>query len=61
MNFYFNIDENMCADEQWVANYLSEEHPEYSVEEHIEELHSCREWCGWYDCRVCDTIYNAMR
>lgn len=60
MNFYFNIDENMCADEQWVANYLYEMYPERTVEEHLEGLHTRRIWGGWYSCAISPIVWETL-
>lgn len=61
MKFYFNDDENVCATEDDVIKYLHEItgwKPEYIRE----ELHTCREYYGWYECQVSNTIkekFNA--
>lgn len=61
MNFYFNIDENMCADEDWVVNYLCTLFPEVSAESHRKSLHNSGIGCrGWYPCAVCRTVWEAL-
>lgn len=66
MRFYFNIDENLCADEESVIDFLLEENDDYidndDREEIREELHANREYYGWYECGVSDVIkekFNA--
>ena len=58
MRFYFNMDENLCADEESVIDFLFEEENDYpdDREEIREELHTCREYYGWYECEVSDAI-----
>lgn len=61
MRFYFNADENICADEDYVIDCLQED-MEWSREDIREELHSCREYYGWYECEVSSAIkekFNA--
>lgn len=55
MRFYFNVDENVCADEDYVIDCLRED-MEWSREDIREELHSCREYYGWYECEVSSAI-----
>lgn len=54
-HFYFNADENLCADEWWVCGKLA---IELGMDEReiLEELHSRREFYGWYECQVSNTI-----
>lgn len=61
MRFYFNADENICADEDYVIDCLQED-MEWSREDIRAELHSCREYYGWYECEVSSAIkekFNA--
>lgn len=55
MRFYFNVDENICATEDDVVEYLYED-TGWKREGIREELHSCREYYGWYECEVSDSI-----
>ena len=55
MRFYFNVDENTCMDEDSLISYLNDLYGD-SKEDIKEELHSCREYFGWYECEVSDTI-----
>ena len=55
MRFYFNYDENVCTTEDDVIKYLceiTELEPEYIRE----ELHTRREYYGWYECKVSNAI-----
>ena len=56
MRFYYNNDINICAEEPWVAEYLFLEEAVDSIEEAIEALHSKREFYGWFECEVSNTI-----
>lgn len=60
MNFYYHLDENICAEEKWVAEYLVNNGEVETEEEAIIGLHSCREFCGWFDCEVSNTIYEQV-
>lgn len=56
MRFYFNVDENICADEEWVVNYLLENSRGSTREEILDGLHYCRCYNNWYECQVSNTI-----
>lgn len=58
--FYFNLELNTCATENWVVDYLFYMGVEDSREQIREELHSKREFFGWYECEVSDDIYEVM-
>lgn len=61
MKFYFNDDENICATEDDVVEYLYED-TELEREDIRESLHTCRDYYGWYECEVSDAIkekFNA--
>ena len=61
MKFYFSDDENVCATEDDVIKYLHEI-TEQNYKHIREELHSCREYYGWYECQVSNAIkekFNA--
>ena len=60
MRFYHNKHTNITAEEQWVADYLYQSGQVESREEAVEELQSRREFCGWYECEVSNTIEEAM-
>lgn len=60
MKFYYHLDENICAEESWVAKYLVNNGEVETEEEAIMGLHSCREFCGWFDCEVSNTIEELI-
>lgn len=59
--FYFNLELNTCATENWVVDYLFYMGVEDSREQIREELHSKREFFGWYECTVSDDIYEKIQ
>ena len=61
MKFYHNNNINTTAEEKWVADYLYMSGQVDSREEAVKKLQSKREFCGWYECEVSDTIEEAMR
>ena len=56
MRFYYNADRNICADEDWVVDYLFMNEMFESKEEVLEELRTRHEVYGWFDCGVSNTI-----
>ena len=60
MKFYHNNNINTTAEESWVADYLYVSGQVESREEAIEELQGKREFCGWYECGVSNTIEEAL-
>ena len=56
MRFYYNSELNLCAEEPWVAGYLYYHGAVDSTEEALENLRTKREFYGWFDCEVSDTI-----
>lgn len=56
--FYFNADENVCASERWVIQYLHIQNPDIDEDEIEGELRSRREYFGWYECQVSDDIFD---
>lgn len=61
MIFYFNNDMNICADENWVVDYLILSGAYDNRREARKDLHEKREVNGWFCCEVCDNISNAMK
>jgi hypothetical protein len=64
MKFYHNSGLNLTAEEDWLVEYLCKYENQfvlYNDEEMREELHTCREVCGWYECEVSNTIEEALR
>ena len=60
VNFYYNIHMNICAEENWVADFLVENEDCEDREEALESLRSCREFYGWIDCGVSNTIEELV-
>ena len=60
MKFYHNNNINTTAEESWVVDYLYMSGQVDSREEAVEGLRSMREYCGWYDCEVSNTIEGAL-
>lgn len=60
MKFYYNIHMNICAEENWVADFLVENEECEDREEALEGLRRCREFYGWIDCEVSNTIYEQV-
>ena len=61
MRFYLNIGLGaLCAEEDWVVWYLLDTGEVETEEEALQGLRTCREFCGWIDCDVTDTIRNKM-
>ena len=60
MKFYHNKNTNITAEESWVAEYLYLSGQVDNREKAIEELQSKREFCGWYECEVSNTIEEAL-
>ena len=60
MKFYHNKNTNITAEESWVADYLYISGQVDNREKAIEELQSKREFCGWYECEVSNTIEEAL-
>lgn len=50
------MDENVCADENWLIDYLHVQNPDLTKSEIKNELHFCREFAGWYECQVSSSI-----
>ena len=60
VNFYYNIHMNICAEESWVVDFLAENEDCEDKEEALDGLRSCREFYGWIDCGVSDTIEELV-
>ena len=56
--FYFNADENVCASEHWVIQDLHRQNADMGEDESEGEVHSRREYFGWYECQVSDDIFD---
>lgn len=60
MRFYHNHDINVTAEEDWVADYLYMRGQVDNRAKAVEGLQSKREFCGWYECGVSNTIEEAL-
>lgn len=60
MRFYFNDQIDVCAEENWVADYLVENGYTNNREEAIQELRTKRNFYGWFDCEVSNTIEELV-
>ena len=60
VNFYYNINMNICAEEDWVVGFLVENEDCENKEEALDGLHSYREFYGWIDCDVSNTIAELI-
>lgn len=60
VNFYYNINMNICAEEDWVVDFLVENEDCENKEEAFDGLRSCREFYGWIDCDVSNTIAELI-
>lgn len=58
--YFFNTDLNICAELEWVTDYLV-----YNAgidrKEATENLMTKREYEGWSECSISDTIADLMR
>lgn len=60
MNFYYNMGMNLCADENWVIEYLVINGIVENEDEALRGLRSCREFHGWFDCEVSNSIADKF-
>ena len=60
VNFYYNINMNICAEEDWIVGFLVENEDCENKEEVLKGLRSCREFYGWIDCDVSNTIAELI-
>lgn len=56
MRFYYNAGMNLCVDENWLVEYLVIVGVVENEDEALVGLRSCREFHGWFDCEVSNTI-----
>ena len=56
MNFYFNDQIDVCAEEPWVVEYLIESGLCKDEDEALHGLHSVWNFHGWFGCEVSATI-----
>ena len=60
MRFYFNDQIDVCAEEPCVVNYLIENGFCENEAEALEELHTRRNFHGWFDCEVSPAIEESF-
>lgn len=60
MRFYYNAGMNLCVDEDWLVWFLIDNEVVNNEDEALVCLHSLREFCGWFECDVTDTIRNKF-
>ena len=61
MRFYFNMGlGGLCAEEDWVVNYLVDCEEVEDEDEAIYNLHTKREFAGWFECDVTDSIRDKI-
>ena len=60
VRFYYNTHLNICGEENWVVDFLVENEEYEDREEALESLRSCREFYGWIECTVSDTIEELI-
>lgn len=58
--FFYNKGINVCADMNWVVDYIYMSGEAESREEAEENLLLKREYCGWYECEVSNTIEDLF-
>lgn len=59
MTFYFNVDYNKCMDEDSLVEFV-QDIADVEEEDIREELHTRREFCGWYECEVSNAIQEKF-
>lgn len=60
MKFYYNVEMNLCVDEDWLVWFLIDNELVENEDEAIEELHSRREFHGWFECEVANSISDKF-
>lgn len=60
MNFYYNPGMNLCVDENWLVEYLVIIGVVENEDEALVGLRSCREFHGWFDCEVSNSIADKF-
>ena len=60
MRFYYNEGMNLCVDEDWLVWYLIDNEIVENEDKALEALRFWREFHGWFECDVADTIRNRM-
>lgn len=60
VNFYYNVQMGVCAEKNWVVDFLVESEYCEDREEALAGLETCREFYGWIDCEVSNTIEELI-
>lgn len=60
MIFYFNNGLGVCAEEDWVVDYLYMDGLFDSREEALDALNTKNEVYGWFECEVSNTILEKF-
>lgn len=60
MLFYYNAGMNLCADEKWLVEYLVINKIVENEDEALEGLRGCREFHGWFECEVANSIAEGF-
>ena len=60
MKFYYNTGMNLCVDEDWLVWYLVDNEIVEDEDEAFEGLRSCREFHGWFECEVANSIADKF-
>lgn len=60
MRFYYNAGMNLCADENWLVEYLVINENVENEDEARRGLRSCREFHGWFECEVANSIADGF-
>ena len=60
MRFYYNAEMNLCVDENWLVWYLIDNEIVEDEDEALDELHGRREFYGWFECDVADSIADKF-
>ena len=60
MRFYYNAGMNLCVDEDWLVWYLVDNEIVEDEDEAIGGLRGCREFHGWFECEVANSIADKF-
>lgn len=58
--FFYNKSINVCADMNWVVDYIYISGQAESREEAEENLLSKKGYCDWYECEISNTIEDLF-
>ena len=60
MRFYYNPGMNLCVDENWLVWYLIDNEIVENEDEALDGLRGCREFNGWFECDVANSIADKF-